>query len=293
VSWLSGLFGKGKREKELEEELRSHLEMAARERVERGDTAKEAERAARREFGNFELVKEVTRGAWGWRRLEEFVEDARYGLRRMRKSPGFTAIAVLTLALGIGANTAIFSLVNGILLSSLPYHKPEELVSLTGAYPKGAIVAMREQAHAMDVGAYDEGQELNLTGFGEPVRLTGTLVSAELFSILGARPKLGRTFYPGEDVPGQDNFVILSRALWEQRFAGDASIVGQSVKLGGVSRQVIGVMPAGFRFPSPKTQVWVPLHNDPRNAILYWADDFMPVLGRLHPGLSMEQATTE
>jgi putative ABC transport system permease protein len=152
---------------------------------------------------------------------------------------------------------------------------------------------MREQMRTMDVGAYAEGHEFNLTGRGEPVRLSGTLVSAELLSILGARPELGKIFYPGEDVPGQDNFVILSRALWEQRFAGDAGIVGQSVELGGVSRQVIGVMPAGFRFPSPKTQVWVPLHNDPRNAILYWADDFMPVVGRLHPGSTMEQARTE
>jgi putative ABC transport system permease protein len=293
MSWLSGLFGKRKREKELDEEVRSHLEMAARERTERGEKKEEAEHAARREFGNIELVKEVTRGAWGLRWLEEFVEDALYGLRRMRRSPGFTAIAALTLALGIGANTAIFSLVNGILLVSLPYPNPERLVSITGTYPKGAFAAMREQMRTMDVGAYAEGHEFNLTGRGEPVRLSGTLVSAELLSILGARPELGKIFYPGEDVPGQDNFVILSRALWEQRFAGDAGIVGQSVELGGVSRQVIGVMPAGFRFPSPKTQVWVPLHNDPRNAILYWADDFMPVLGRLHPGSTMEQARTE
>jgi len=267
--------------------------MAKQERVEGGDTVDEAERAVRREFGNIELVKEVTRGAWGWRWLEEFVEDARYGLRRMRKSPGFTAIAVLTLALGIGANTAIFSLVNGILLVSLPYPNPERLVSVTGAYPKGAIVAMREQVHTMDVGAYDEGQELNLTGLGEPVRLTGTLVSAELFSILGARPELGRTFYPGEDVPGQDNFVILSHALWEQRFGGDASILGRSIELGGVNRLVIGVMPAEFRFPSTKTQVWIPLHNDLRNAVSFWAGDFMPGIGRLRPGSTIQQAQTE
>jgi len=291
--WPVSFWRRKKREAELYEEVRSHLEMAKRERVERGDTAKDAERAARREFGNIELVKDVTRGAWGWRWLEEFVEDARYGLRRMRKSPGFTAIAVLTLALGIGANSAIFSLVNGILLSSLPYVNPEQLVRLTGAYPKGAIVAMREQVNTMDVGAYDEGQELNLTGFGQPVRLTGTLVSAELFSILGARPELGRTFYPGEDVPGQDNFVILSHALWEQRFGSDATILGRSIELGGVSRQVIGVMPADFRFPSTKTQVWIPLHNDPRNAVNFWAGDFMPGIGRLRPGSTMQQAQTE
>ena len=282
-----------RREAELDEELRSHLEMAARERVERGADENEAERAARREFGNVGLVMEVARDMRRWRWLEEFVEDARYGLRRMRKTPGFTAIAVLTLALGIGANTAIFSLVNGILLASLPYPNPEKLVSITGTFPKGAIVAMREQMRTMDVGGYVEGYELNLTGFGEPVRLTGTSVSAELFSILGAQPELGRTFYPGEDIPGRDNFVILSRALWEQRFGGDASILGKSIELGGVSRQVIGVMPGEFRFPSTKTQVWIPLHNDSRNAVNFWAGDFMPGIGRLRPGSTIQQAQAE
>jgi predicted permease len=282
-----------KREAELDEEVQSHLEMAARERVERGAKKEEAERATRREFGNVELVTEVTRDQWGWRWLEEFVEDTRYGLRRMRKSPGFTAIAVLTLALGIGANTAIFSLVNRILLASLPYPDPDRLVSVTGTYPQGAFLAMREQMRTMDVGAYAEGHELNLTGYGEPVRLAATSVSAELFSILGARPELGRTFYPGEDAPGQDNFVILSHALWEQRFGGDASILSRSIELGGVSRQVIGVMPAEFRFPSSKTQVWIPLHNDPRNAVSFWAGDFMPGIGRLRPDSTIEQAQTE
>src|SRR6267378_92346 len=280
-------------ERELEEEVRRHLEMAAKERVQRGEDKPEAERAARREFGNVGLVKETTRDVWGWRWLEDFVEDARYGLRKMRKTPGFTAIAVLTLALGIGANTAIFSLVNGILLVPLPYPNPERLVSVTGTYPKGAFVAMREQMRTMDVGTYVEGRELNLTGFGEPVRLTGTSVSAELFSILGARPELGRMFYPGEDVPSEDNFVILSHALWEERFAADAGILGRSIELGGVSRQVIGVMPSEFSFPSAKTQVWIPLHNDPGNVVSFWAGDFMPGIGRLRPGSTIRQARTE
>ena len=282
-----------KRRQELDEELQSHLEMAARARIERGEDENEAANAARREFGNVGLVNEVTQDQWKQRWLEDFVEDARYGLRRMRKSPGFTGIAVLTLALGIGANTAIFSLVNGILLVSLPYPHPEQLVSVTGAYPKGAFVAMREQIRTIDVGAYAEGHELNLTGFGEPVRLASTSVSAELFSILGAQPDLGRTFYPGEDVPGQGNFVILSHALWEQRFGSDASILGRSIELGGESRQVVGVMPAEFRFPSTKTQVWIPLQNDPRNVVNFWAGDFMPAIGRLRPGSTLGQARTE
>jgi predicted permease len=225
--------------------------------------------------------------------MTSLLQDLRYALRQLRKSPGFTAVAVLTLALGIGGNTAVFSLVDGILLLPLPYSKPDQLISVTGSYPAGAVVAMREQLHTMDVGAYAEGHDFNLTGLGEPVRLTGTLVSAELLSILGVRPELGRTFYSGEDSAGQDNYVILSHALWEQRFGSDPSIIGRSVQLEGVSRQVAGVMPATFRFPSAKTQIWIPLHNDPRNAVVYWAGDFMPVIGRLRPGSTIDKARAE
>jgi putative ABC transport system permease protein len=145
----------------------------------------------------------------------------------------------------------------------------------------------------MDVGAYVEGYDLNLTGFGEPVRLTGTPVSAELLSILGARPEIGRTFYPGEDISGQDHVVILSHALWEQRFGGDASILGRSIELGDVSRQVVGVMPPEFHFPSTKTEVWIPLHIDSRNTLSFWANDFMPGIGRLRRGSTIEQARAE
>jgi predicted permease len=221
-----------------------------------------------------------------------FFQDIRYASRILWKARGFTTVAVLTLALGIGANTSIFSLVNGILLLPLSYPKPEQLVSVRATYPPGALAAMRQQVHTMDVGGYSEGHEFNLTRQGDPVRLTATMVSAELFSILGTRPEFGRTFYSGEDQAGQDNYVLLSHTLWEQRFGRDAAIIGRSIELEGVSRQVIGVMPSSFRFPSTKTQIWLPLHKDPR-APSYWADDFMPIIGRLRPGATLQQADAE
>src|SRR5438477_226146 len=224
---------------------------------------------------------------------EATLRDIRFAFRQLLKNPAFTVVAVLTLALGIGANTAIFSLVNGILLQPLPYTKPEQLVSVTGSYPRGAFVAMREQVRALDVATYAEGHEFNLTGPGEPVRLAGTFVSAELFSVLNARPEKGRTFYPGEDAAGQDNYVVLSHQLWEQRFAGDSTIIGRSIELEGVNRQVVGVMPESFRFPSAKTELWIPLHNDPRSVYEYWAGDFMPVVGRLHRDVGIAEARGE
>jgi putative ABC transport system permease protein len=225
--------------------------------------------------------------------MDTLLQDIRYGLRILWKSPGFTIVAVLTLALGIGANTAIFSLVNGILLVPLPYSHPEQLVSVTGTYPRGAFVALRQQVQTMDVGTYAEGHEFNLTGNGEPVRLTATLVSAELFSVLGSRPELGRTFYPGEDLAGHDDYVVLSNELWQNRFGSDPSIVGRSVEIDGMSRQVLGVMPAAFHFPSAKTQIWLPLHIDPTDPTSSWASDYMPVVGRLRAGVTLAQAQAE
>ena len=290
---VRSFFRRVEDDREIEAEISSHLQFAIDETLQRGLSPAEARRQALVRFGGSQQAKEQHRDARSLPFLETLLQDIRFAFRMLRKSPCFTAVAVLTLALGIGANTAIFSLVNGILLVPLHYPNPERLVSITGTYPKGGVVAMREQMRTMDVAAYYEGHEFNLTGQGEPLRLTGTVVSAEFFSVLGARPELGRTFVPGEDLPGQDNCVVLSHALWQQRFAGDTTIIGHAIQLEGISRQVVGVMPADFHFPSSKTQIWVPLRNDSRNTILYWADDFMPVIGRLHDGATFEQARAE
>jgi predicted permease len=282
-----------RQQRQLEDEIQSHLEMAKADRIDRGESAAQAEHSARLEFGNVGVVESVTRDQWGWNWVEDFLQDLRYGARMLGKNPGFALVAVLTLALGIGANTAIFSLVSGILLQPLPYSHQEQLVSITGVYPKGGLAAMREQMQTMDVAAYAEGYEFNLTGLGQPIRLTGTPVSAELFSVLGAEAELGRTFRSGEDLAGQNAFVILSHSLWQRQFASDPNVIGRMINLEGVARQVVGVMPAAFRFPSAKSEVWVPLDIDSRNTPSYWAGDYMPVIGRLRSGATMQQARAE
>jgi putative ABC transport system permease protein len=292
-SWLQSTLDRSRMESEMDTELRFHLQSFAEDLIRSGVPREEALRRARLEFGAVDRAKEECREARGVSLTETLLQDIRYGARLFRKNPGFTAVAVLTLALGIGANTAIFSLVNGILLVGLPYPHPEQLVSVTGSYPRGVVLAMREQIRSLDLAAYAEGHEFNLTGWGEPVRLSGTYVSAEFFSILGAQAQLGRTFFPREDIAGQDSYVILSYSLWADRFRSDPAILGRSLEIEGVNRQVIGVMPPAFRFPSAKPQIWIPLHNDPRSISDYWAGDFMPVVGRLRPGAALPQARAE
>ena len=225
--------------------------------------------------------------------IDTLLQDLRYAARGLAQSPGFTAIAALTLALGIGANTAVFSVVDGILLRPLPYAAPDRLVAVTGTYPNGAFVTMREQVRTMEVAAYADGHSFNVTGIGEAVRLPGARVSADLFRVLGVAPRIGTTFPSDADTAGRDRYVILSHALWQQRFGADAAVVGRSVDVHGVSREILGVMPEDFRFPSARTQLWIPLGHDPADAISSWAGDYMPVIGRLRPDATMEQARAE
>jgi predicted permease len=280
-------------EQDLDDEIEYHLERQIEEHVARGMDRTEARRIVLRSFGGVELAKERCRDARHMNVIDSLVQDVRYAARTMRRNPGFATVAVLTLALGIGANTAVFSLVDGILLSELRYPSPEKLVSITGTYPNGAFAAMREEIKFLDVAAYAEGHMFTLKGDGEPVRLAGTLVSAELFPVLGVEPEMGRWFRPGEDVAGRDRCVILSHALWEVRFRRDERIVGRFVEVEGVAREVVGVMPSSFQFPSDRTQLWVPVGLDASNTVRYWAGDFMPIVGRLRPGATRSQAHAE
>jgi putative ABC transport system permease protein len=293
ISKLHALFRRRKPVDDLEEEIRLHLAMEEQENVESGMAPDEAHYAALRRFGNVTLAQERSREMWGWEFVGTLWQDLRFGARMLRKNPGFTVVAVLTLALGIGANTAIFSVVNGVLVQPLAFAQPDRLVALTDLYPQGALVAMRANLRSMEVAGYLDGQELNLTGLGDPMRLYGTAVSANFFSLLGELPEAGRIFLPGEDEPGKDHVLILSHALWEEKFGGDPSAIGRSVTLDGENRQIVGVMPPGFQMASSKAQFWVPLHLDPRAVGAYWGGGFMPVLGRLRPGVTTGQARAE
>lgn len=290
---LIGLLTWGRHEQELSAELDSHLQLHIDENLRTGMSPEQARRHALMKLGGLEQTKQNYRDRRSLPMLETLLQDLRYALRMLRKNPGFTVVAVLTLALGIGANTAIFSLVNGVLLLPLPYANPSRLVATTSDYPKGAFVTMRNLSQSMDFAANTDATELNLTGLDSPERLIGSAVSANWFSILGVRPEMGRTFHQGEDQPGKDGVVILSYSLWQRRFGSDPNVVGRAIQLEGQSREIVGVMPPNFAYPSPKTELWIPLHLDPRKAGDYWGDSYMSVLARLRPGASLEQARAE
>lgn len=290
---VKALFQRARLDRELEEEMRLHLDKRAEEYGASGLRAEDARRAARLRFGNPLALREEARAAWSFRPLEALLQDARYAARLAARTPGLTAVAVVSLALGIGGNAAIFSLVNAVLLRPLPYAEPDRLVRLTGFYPKGAIEAMQSGSRALEIAGASADQAWNLTGSGEALRLTGAAVSANIFSVLGRGAALGRTFEAGDDRPGRDRVVLISHSLWQGRFGGDASVVGRAIVLDGVPRQVVGVMPAGFHFPSASVQAWVPLRLDPGQTDDYWGFGWMPAVARLRPGATLAQAQDE
>ena len=305
---MRGMFGGSRAEAAIGAELESHLAMHIEDNVRAGMTPAEARRQALIRLGGMEQ----TRQAWRDRRtlpwLETLGQDVRFGFRMLRKSPGFAAIAILTLALGIGANTAIFSVVNAVLLRPLPYAHPSRVVLVSEADPKAgfsgagmswpAFSELRDHNRSFNAVAGLAGHALTLTGQGEPADMSTVVVTQDFFTVFGTKPLLGRTLLPGDGQPGAAPAVVLSEDLWRNRFGADPGIVGRSITLDQRSFTVVGVMPASFRSPffSQADQVWIPLIQDP--LFSGWmshpqAPHWMPVVGLLRPGVSTARARAE
>ena len=292
---LRALFFKSKMEDELQAELQFHLEREIEENIIRGMTPEEARSAAIRSFGGVERVKEESRDVRGVRLLEDVWQDLRYGARMLLKQPGFTLIAVITLALGIGANTAIFSVVNAVLLRPLPGDETGRLVVIWGKTPysdkNGAggdtIKEWRKQAQSFEQIEAGEAFPCVLTGVDPPESTQGAIVTAGYFSLYRAQAAIGRLFLPGEDSAGRDHVVVLDYDYWQRRFGGDPAIVNKSIKLNKKDYLVVGITPAGFRPAGQPPPFYAPLALEKYNNASFW------VYARLKPGVTFEQANAE
>ena len=309
ASRLVALFRKGQLEPQLEEELRVHLEMSIEENLRRGMPYDEARYAARRSFGGVERTKEEYREQRGVLMLEKLAQDVRYGVRQLRRSPGFTLVAVLTLALGVGANTAIFSAVYAVLLKPLPFPNAGQLVRLFEANGRAGIggsgcsyLEFREwqrQSHLFSGMAAVAAHELNLTGRGDPMVVRVGDVTADFFSVLGVAPLEGRAFLPGDDAQGAAPVVVISEDLWRDRFGADPGLIGSSIDLDQRSFTVIGVMPGSFRFAffdeGQSRQLWIPILQDPLfgGMAMQPTVHFFTAIARLKPGVPAAQGVAE
>jgi predicted permease len=297
---FAGLFHRQRRDRELTDELDSHLQFHIDDNLRRGMAPEEARRHAHLKLGGVEQTKEIYRERGGLPMIETVLQDLRYALRMFARNPGFTAVAVLTLALGIGANTAIFTVVDAVLLKPLSYPQPDRIAtaSLTiekdpadrAPYGTADFLAAheRQRSFAAFAAVSQPGDSIAYTGGPEPLQIHGTSATADFFSVLGIDPLLGRTFAPEDDKPGRDRVVVLSHAFWQQHFGAAAQAIGRALTLDGASYTVIGVMPPGFHFGlRDNDDVWPILKLAPRNVRYpFW----LSPIGRLKTGVSEAQA---
>ena len=286
---------------ELDQDIGDHIERETQDNIERGMSPEEARYAAVRKFGNVTRVKEETREVWSVVWLEQLLADIRFGLRMLRKSPGFTAVAVLTLALGIGANTYIFSVVDALLFRPMEFPDPGRLVALWERLPSAGVdrnevapanfIDWKDQNHVFDHIAAQSWWDANLGGVEHPEHLHGFLVTPDYFAALEAQPMLGRTFLPEEGTPGKDRVAVLSYELWREHFAGDPAIVGKPVLLNGIKYTVVGVMGANFSYPSG-AQVWAALAFTPELQANR-GSHYLHGVAHLAAGVHPEQAQAE
>ncbi|HUK53872.1 MAG TPA: ABC transporter permease [Candidatus Binatia bacterium] len=311
---VRNLWRRGQTDCDLDAEVHAHLELLADEKIRQGAAPEEARRAARIELGSIEQVKEEVRearsGAW----LEQLCEDVRYSARQLHRNPGFSAVAILTLALGIGANTAIFSVVNSVLLRPLAYPHAERLYLVREIVPQWSKFSpfllanlpdfqiWRKQVHSFEDVAIAESTSAILSGAGEPERIHGVRASANLLDLLGVRPVLGRTFVPEEDEPGRGTAVILTDDFWRSRFNADSGLVGRTIYLDGAPHLVVGILPGSFRLPAAlqgldslhHRQDFVQPLNGPEDYERDLIGEFdFGAVARLRPGVSPEAALAE
>jgi putative ABC transport system permease protein len=298
TSGLWALFRKKQVEQEMDEELRGYLDAAVKEKMRSGMSPEQALRAARVEMGSVEAVKEEIRSA-GWEStIETFWQDVRYGLRQLRRNPGFTVVVVITLALGIGANIAIFTVVNTVLLHPLPYPDSGRIVDILPQTCRGCGASdsvpeftfwRQNNPGFEDLAAYVEGAvSMNLSGGDRPELVQALKVSRNYFGLFRVNPVLGRIFNEEEDQPGGNDVLIMSYGLWQRRFGGDKAILGRALELGGAAYSVVGVLSPRFK-PYPSADVWIPLRADPNSSDQ--AHTLM-VSGRLPRGTTLAQANS-
>jgi putative ABC transport system permease protein len=300
------LFGRNNAGEQLDAELRDHLDRQIAQNITAGMSAEQARHAALRSFGNPALLRDEARASWHWNWAEQLLRDTGYGIRTLRRAPGFAVIAILVMALGIGANVALFTVVRSVLLKPLPFNEPDRLMMLYESNPKanelhnivsGGVYAewnMFNTSFSSLAMVQDTQYSLSASGGQLAETLRGAPVSWNLLTTLGVRPALGRDFTAGDDSLSADGTVILSWSLWKRRFGADRSILNQKVYFDAKPYTVIGVMPEWFAFPGPKTQMWTPVYHEKPAAIMAMIDNHMfGVVGRLKPGVSPAQAVAD
>ena len=302
MSAFRNLFARNTVERDLDQELRSYVELLTEEKIKAGLSPDEARRAARLEAGSIEHIKDEVRDVRKGSLLDSSMQDFKYGLRLLRRSPGFTILAVLTIGLGIGANSAIFSVINGVVRKPLAYPNADQLMFITSQFPTlnfnkfwmspPEYFDYREHTKAFaHIGAYSTGA-MNLSEGDRPERVNAAFITASMFDVLGVRPIRGTAFTPEQDRPGADPVVLLSHEIWTRAFAADPAVVGKTAMIQGRQRTILGVMPPGFDLHDSKSQLWIPLGLNPENRQNRGSHGIY-VVGRLADNVTPAQANSE
>ena len=298
VARIGGIFYRKQIDQELNDEIQAHLEMEEADQRDSGAAPQDARPRARKIFGSDALHRQDAREAWQFPRLESFWQDIRYGVRTLAKQPAFTAVVLLTLTLGIGATTAIFTVVDAVLLRPLPFSGPDRIVEILNYIPSsslsyGGSTPQKLSEWKSDTDFFEEFQGFSptsalVTGESEPEQISGAYVSDGLLPFLGVEPQIGKGFSPGDGAPGRDHLVLLAESFWRDRFGADPGIVGKKINLNKEDFTVVGVSPANFKFPRDKVKYWLPYSSATDPAILKHISP--TVITRIKPGVTIAQA---